>query len=308
MKNNIILFIVFIILLILAINIYLGFQKKDDKLIGEKTIWCYWDQGIENIYPFYKLCLQTWKEKNPYNSIIVVDKYNVYNFIDKKELPPNWEKIKSVQIKSDFVRLALLEKYGGIWCDISVICLRPINSIFKQEKEIEGFAIKKFSRNNDLSVFENWFITAKKGSKIIKRWKEEMLRIFGDSVSVEEMDKTPFENVDLQNIEFGWNLTMHRVMMKLNQLDPEIRYLYYNDSNILDADSKALQHYFYFGFNYDITDKLLQQNDELLRRIILSGTPIIKFTSSGGKLKKLSREEILDNKSSLLYKLLKFKA
>lgn len=275
------------------------------KKIDENTIWTYWDQGIDKITPFYKLCLDTWKNKNPNHKIIVVDKYNVYDFLDKTDIPPKWENIEKIQHKSDFVRLALLEKYGGIWMDISTICIRPINSMFKQEKSLEGFAVRSNSSNNDLTAFENGFITAKKGSKIIKRWKEEFLKAFGNSVSVEEMDKTYFNDVDFQKLPLEWYLTMHRVLMKLIQFDPEIKYLYFNDSKILEAYDTMWIHYAYFGWMSGLKE-LLGTNDELMNKIVSSNTPILKLCFSGGYLKNLSKDQLLSNKDSVIYKLLKF--
>jgi hypothetical protein len=184
--------------------------------------------------------------------------------------------------------------------DISTICIKPINSVFKQKRSIEGFAIRKFDNNNGLSVFENWFITGKKNSKVIRKWKDEFLKIFGNSTSTEEMDKSSFKNVNLQKINHGWYLTMHRLMMKLNQLDEEVRYLYYNDSQIYGAEETAFLHYQYFKN----MDKLLEQNDEFVNKVLESGTPILKFTGNGGNLKNMSEKQILENNNSILYKLL----
>jgi hypothetical protein len=61
------------------------------------------------------------------------------------------------------------------------------------------------------------------------------------------------------------------------------------------------------GFDRDISHKLLEKNDDFMKRVILSGTPIIKFTASGGKLKNLTEKKLLDNKETVIYKLLNFK-
>lgn len=155
--NKIIVGAILIILTILFIGIFsskIEFLESYKTNIGENTIWCYWDQGIENIYPFYKLCIKTWKKNNPSHNIIIVDKNTIYDYVNKQDLPPNWEKIKLPQLKSDFVRLALLTAYGGIWMDISTICIKPINSVFKQKRSLEGFAIRKFDNNSGLSVLK----------------------------------------------------------------------------------------------------------------------------------------------------------
>ena len=291
---------IFFLLIILLIIFYCYHCKSKNK---EKTIWTYWDQGKDNIPIFCKMCIKSWKDKNPDHEVIIIDKNNVYDYLDKKDLPPNWKKIDKPQHKSDFVRLALLEKYGGVWIDISTICVRPINSVFTQTKSLEGFAIKMFDNNAGLSVFENWFITGKKGSKIIKKWKDDLLKVFGNSTSMEDIDKSYFEGVDLQKIEYGWYLTMHRVMMKLNQLDPEVKDLYYNDSTILCAEDNAYIQFKYFE-KFDRSKTFLEKHDDFIEQVKASGTPIIKINGGGSCFGDITEEQILNNKNSVLYKLL----
>lgn len=303
----IILFLIVVLLLIYKLSIKPNYKTYVNPKVdpSENTIWTYWDQGTNKLLPFHILCLATWKRKNPNHDIIVVDRQNIYNYVDKSDLPVNWHIIDKVQHKSDFARLALLTKYGGVWMDITTICIKPINSVFKQTTELEGFALKSFSRNDDLSVFENWFITAKKFSRIIKKWKNTMISIFGNSTSIEQVDQGYFNDMDLQNISYGPYLTMHRVLMKLNQNDQEIKNLYYNDSNILPAEDTAFLHYKIFGFNLDV-NKLFTQNDSFISMVDKSNTPIIKFVSGGGELKNMDEKQLLGNKSSIIYKLFNY--
>lgn len=93
-------------------------------------------------------------------------------------------------------------------------------------------------------------------------------------------------------------------MMKLNQQDPDIKDLYFNDSTILGADETAFIHYKYFGWKANIKEKFLEKNDDFIDIVYSSGTPIIKFTSAGGSFGSLTEEEIMRYKESVLYKLL----
>ena len=107
-----------------------------------------------------------------------------------------------------------------------------------------------------------------------------MLKVFGNSTSMEDIDKSYFEGVDLQKIEYGWYLTMHRVMMKLNQLDPEVKDLYYNDSTILCAEDNAYIQFKYFE-KFDRSKTFLEQHDDFIEQVKASGTPIIKINGGG---------------------------
>ncbi len=85
---------------------------------------------------------------------------------------------------SDFIRIALLKKYGGVWLDSSVTlfqsiddwCMNKIEN--KQEKKIlcgfyMPFNIAKgtdyfFEKGDD--YWENWFIATTKNNPVIEKW------------------------------------------------------------------------------------------------------------------------------------------
>lgn len=295
-------------LLILCIYIYYKKDKKVEKKnittkfsiknIGENTIWTYWDQGVENISPFSKKCIKTWKIKNPNHNVIIIDRYNVFNYLNESELPPNWKLIDVPQHKSDFVRLSLLVKYGGVWIDISTICIKPINNIFKQTKSIEGFAIRSFSKNNDLSVFENWFISCKKGSKLIKIWRDEMFKAFGKLTSMQQIDDKYFYDIDLQNISPGSYLTMHKIFTKCMQTNSEFAKLYKNDSNIFGAEETV--GIYHTHFNKDLSG-FFRKDNGFIEKLENVNTPILKFSNG---LFHHYNENTLNQPNTVMYKLL----
>jgi hypothetical protein len=93
--------------------------------------------------------------------------------------------------------------------------------------------------------------------------------------------------------------------MKLIQFDPEIKYKYFNDFNILEAYDTMWIHYANFGWMTGLKE-LLEKNDKLINKIESSNTPILKLSFSGGHLKNLSKKELLSKKDSVIYKLLNF--
>ena len=48
----------------------------------------------------------------------------------------------------------------------------------------------------------------------------------------------------------------------------------------------------------------MEKNDDFVNIVYSSGTPILKFTGAGGSFSSLTEEQILDNKESVLYKLI----
>lgn len=70
---------------------------------------------------------------------------------------------------SDLVRLALLSRYGGIWVDSTVYCLRPLKE-WLQEVTPTGFFA--FNRPGPDRVLSSWFLFAAHPSYIVDRWLE----------------------------------------------------------------------------------------------------------------------------------------
>jgi len=161
-------------------ELYFGNKDKTSQIPNK--IWCYWD-SIQ-IPEIVKICTDSWKKYNPDYEIVILNNQTLKTYLPDIDFGAMPRSKDSPARFSDFVRLCILEKYGGIWIDSSTVCnqsFRWINSIqnhtkcecicyyivFKNEKGVD----------NDSPVIENWFIAAIPGSPFIKDWKDEFLRI-----------------------------------------------------------------------------------------------------------------------------------
>jgi len=93
--------------------------------IVKPTIWSFWWQGIDSLPEVLKVTYESHKKH-------IVDLGYNYVFIDKSNLNeyleiPDYifEKVENGVISfthfSDYIRIALLEKYGGAWIDITLL-------------------------------------------------------------------------------------------------------------------------------------------------------------------------------------------
>lgn len=285
MIKNFIFIIVVIIFIIILSKLFIS--KESFKFNDyEKVIWTYWDQGINNLPYFNQECIKSWKKFNPKFKVILLDRYNLFKYLNYQDLPENWSYFPP-QLKSDFVRIALLDNYGGVWMDSSIICIKPLNKLFTFDKSLEGFALQGFSRNNDLSVFENWFISARKGSYIIKKWREEFTKVYKDKKKFTELSNRDFEGIDFQNINhYNFYLGMHLIFQKCLQTDPLFRNLYKLDTNIYSAESNAFLHYMKFGWENKGINKFLDEIPKFFRELENKETPILKFTGGWNNIFK----------------------
>lgn len=100
------------------------------QLNNEKIIWQYWGQGIDNNLPeIVEICFSSIDLYKGEYTVIRLNDYNLHEYI---ELPDFiWEKRKNPEFKhaffADLLRLALLNAYGGIWLDATILLTSEIN-------------------------------------------------------------------------------------------------------------------------------------------------------------------------------------
>ena len=184
--------VLLLILIILIIVILLFIKKKINKKINinlenfidknnymlPKTIWMYWNTIL--LPEHIKLMVNNNKKILGNEWIInILNDENLKNYLDINQFSKNYDTLQ-VQHKADFIRLKVLEKYGGIWMDASIIINSKENFEYLYNDNINNkYEITLFTLYDKDESFkyhqytENWFIIAPLNSKIIKLWLEE---------------------------------------------------------------------------------------------------------------------------------------
>jgi hypothetical protein len=116
------------------------------------------------------------------NRKIILSKYyhilltedNIYKFIKKNDIPSNFNILIPAH-KADWIRLYLLNKYGGIWIDASIIINNSFvfEQMFIDSNDKHAQLTAFYFGNDPYAYIENWFIIAPKNSYIIKKWLDE---------------------------------------------------------------------------------------------------------------------------------------
>lgn len=136
-----------------------------------KKIWTYWS-GKRSACA--EACLAALKDLNRDFEIITLDDSNISDYLPS--LPPLPNDLP-VQLVSDFIRLSLLENYGGIWIDRSVIVTESLSWVIDKaaENNVETICFynespKVYKKDHSRPIIENGFIAATKGSRFISSW------------------------------------------------------------------------------------------------------------------------------------------
>jgi hypothetical protein len=160
------------------------------------------------------MAVETWYKFNPDFTIKVLNNDNFTDYIT--DLPDNFNNLM-IQHQSDIIRLSLLEKYGGVWIDSTIFLNTSLSNIwYPIDYDIGGFYADFSTTNNNYPVLENWMLIAKKNSKAIKLWKNEVFNAINYNDNQLYINNLEENGVDLQNIIYKNYLICHSAFLKVN--------------------------------------------------------------------------------------------
>lgn len=110
---------------------------------ARKIIWTCWLQGVENAPDVVKKCIASIRQYANGYEVIVLDKTNISNYV-KLPVFINEKYAKGIiphAHYSDMIRIALLQEYGGIWIDSTIL--------------LTG-TLPDYITNTDLFLFRTW--------------------------------------------------------------------------------------------------------------------------------------------------------
>lgn len=255
----------------------------------ERIIWSYWNEITPPI-DITNFINNNRDINNNFNYIVVNDS----NLLTYLENFPEHIIFPSVQHKADLIRLMLLEKYGGIWIDITTILTTSLDWIINLQKsykvEYLGFYNPNMMVENHHPMIENWFMAAVKDSEFIKNWLAEFIIVLETKSPRDYYQKQPYFDQIKQNIQppFDRTFTMHLACQKIMLNN---NYSYY----LINAEDDGL------FFNYQSKDRIEYCSNLLINKY--HNLPkVIKIT--GGDRIKLSDfiKRKIYSKNSIYYK------
>lgn len=149
---------VILLLIIYEINFAIFYKYK-----RKKIIYTFWEPK-EKIPGYLSLCIKTWKKFLPEYKVIILDYKKSKNYLGVKMFNSIISQNMSTMVQTDAIRVAILNKYGGIWMDA--------DNIVTNGKFIQSFQKQELVMVWDKFVsypFIAFIYTAKKSS-IIQQW------------------------------------------------------------------------------------------------------------------------------------------
>ena len=97
----------------------------------EYKIWVMWWQGMHGMPQTIKACYQQLLLCSGKYEIVLITQENVQNYIEipARVINKFHKGIMTQTDLSDYIRVSLLNQYGGLWVDSSIFCLKEIKEI-----------------------------------------------------------------------------------------------------------------------------------------------------------------------------------
>ena len=175
------------------LNAIKGVNLQPANIENSGIIWQCWLQGEENMPELIKACTESVKNFNKNRKIVLITEKNLHEYISVPDyISDKYKKgIIPVAQFSDIIRLMLLEKYGGIWMDSTVLltgCIpkeaytldfftykNPMAQCFKYVHTMKDLELMCNYMNSTIMLPSTWFISASKGNIVISYWLKLLL-------------------------------------------------------------------------------------------------------------------------------------
>lgn len=232
----------------------------------DKLIWMYWHQGFDQANEVVHQCVASWRHYNPGWELLLLDRSNVGNYIQKLDLAEGKEALLQVQHRSDLIRTKLLLQYGGVWADPTCFCTTPLDAWINGTLTSGLFLFSKPGRDR---IIANWFIAAEKDNVLLHKLYNALCNYWSDNDFRNSYKKHARVETFLQRF-VNRNPTMARLWLsplftKLVRLYPYMIYHYmFYELIKTDADCKRI---------WEATPKISALNPPVLQRFGLE-TPM----------------------------------
>ena len=169
-------------------------------------------------------------------------------------LGPDWmrtplpDKI-SLNVAADLLRMALLDRFGGVWADATTFPVQPLDTWIDQHSITGFFAFDKPGPGRPLS---NWFLAAMPANELMRKWQD---RSWDYWYQRDEMD------------DYHWH---HNEFAKLLETDQKAADRY------AEIDTISAAHVLHFGPKNPTFD--LPVSDTVMAAVANRIAPVCKLT------------------------------
>ena len=129
---------------------------SEQEIISDLPVFMFWDQGYEHAPSIVQVCIDN-ARKEFGERLILITGENILNYVS---IPTYIEKIRTTKraFFSDWLRVSLLVKFGGIWLDSTVLVTEGLSDLIESNRTSDGILVHSFGA--DKYQMSSWFLVA----------------------------------------------------------------------------------------------------------------------------------------------------
>ncbi|MBU0944991.1 MAG: capsular polysaccharide synthesis protein [Proteobacteria bacterium] len=156
----------------------------------QTTLWLYWKNLPGSQMPVYlKMCYEVMVKNCPECDVVLVTPEILCNFLpnipfDLDAIRLHSDSVPPIALAADYIRVALLEKYGGIWMDIDCLVLTDLGPLVTDIlSEYDFYSMHKTETNN---VVSNGFMASRPHGIVISQYLQVMTDLIQNKLACGE--------------------------------------------------------------------------------------------------------------------------
>ena len=178
-------------------------------------VWMFWDRDPppDVIQAFWNNW-QYWCARGKHNFVpVLLTDTNVDQYVDTRMHPCMASATTySPALRSDFIRLELLKRYGGVWLDATIALTEPLDWILGDEKHGHLYFQAMFNPRNmnigcDVPIIENSFLYAPPNHPLVVEWLRRLKQL--DNCEARTISKMVYDTPHQAFLEDTYHFTYH---------------------------------------------------------------------------------------------------
>lgn len=149
-----------------------------------RIIWSYWHAA--DVPDVVQRCADNWRKLNPNFKVHLLNANTLHQYLP--DIPHKLTRLQAPK-QSDWIRLALLDRHGGIWLDSSLFLTQPLDWVIQKQQQERvdflGYYLDRYTSHAQYPVIDSWFLAAPPTTNFIKEW----LKVFTDEVVEKDTER-----------------------------------------------------------------------------------------------------------------------
>lgn len=128
-----------------------------------KTLWQIGPYEYNELPSYIKMCTESWLDSNPLWTYRYMTNDDAYTFIKNNfndRYAELYLKAKIPMCQADFWRYLVLYKFGGVYVDLDMLSMSPIEEWFNVDAELSLFKSFKDPSDPGVETYDQWMIGA----------------------------------------------------------------------------------------------------------------------------------------------------